>query len=170
MFFFYYSSAYEACPLPRTKSSSNSGSGSSHKLIVFESCAKGDMVFVVWSMRHQQFMVVQDSASLYFVHADSLPALNLRLPPASADEHQIPMPYYAIGKVIEKEYCQARKVIKNAVFNVASFINKFNVFFLAHKKDENRYRVNRGSKFYRIKIAPLVSRLSLRRERLECKF
>lgn len=98
------SSTYEQSPLPRSKSS-----GSSHKFIVLESCAKGDLVFVVWSMRHGQFMVVQDSPSLYFVHGDSLGPLNLRLP-QPGEEPTIPMPYYAIGRVVEKEYCQARKV------------------------------------------------------------
>ncbi|XP_061390309.1 RB1-inducible coiled-coil protein 1 [Musca vetustissima] len=129
-------STYEQSTLPRSKSD-----GSSQKFIVLESCAKGDLVFVVWSMRHGQFMVVQDTPSLYFVHGDSLAALNLRLPPAG-DDSSIPMPYYAIGRVVEKEYCLA-------------------------KKDENRYRVNRGSKFYRIKLVPMVSRQSVRRERLE---
>ena len=68
---------------------------------------------MVWSMRHGQFMVVQDSQSLFFVHGDSLGPLNLRLPSALTDaseELTIPMPYYAIGRVIEKEYCQAKKV------------------------------------------------------------
>lgn len=88
---------------------------SSHKYIVLESCSKGDIVFVVWSMRHGQFMVVQDSQSLFFVHGDSLAGLNLRLPPPvsdAAEELPIPMPYYAIGRVVEKEYCQAKKVSK----------------------------------------------------------
>ncbi|XP_005184835.1 RB1-inducible coiled-coil protein 1 [Musca domestica] len=129
-------STYEQSTLPRSKSS-----GSSQKSIILESCTKGDLVFVVWSMRHGQFMVVQDSPSLYFVHGDSLAALNLRLP-QPGDDTSIPMPYYAIGRVVEKEYCQARK-------------------------DENRYRVNRGSKFYRIKLVPLLFRQSVRRERLE---
>ncbi|XP_065355086.1 RB1-inducible coiled-coil protein 1 [Calliphora vicina] len=129
-------STYDQSPLTRSKSG-----GSSHKLIVLESCTKGDLVLVVWSIRHAQFMVVQDSASLYFVHGDSLTALNLRLPPAG-EESTIPMPYYAIGRVVDKEYCQARK-------------------------DENRYRVNRGSKFYRIKLAPMVSRQFSRRDRFE---
>lgn len=98
------SSTYEQSTLPRSKSS-----GSSQKSIILESCTKGDLVFVVWSMRHGQFMVVQDSPSLYFVHGDSLAALNLRLP-QPGDDTSIPMPYYAIGRVVEKEYCQARKV------------------------------------------------------------
>ncbi|XP_017082176.2 RB1-inducible coiled-coil protein 1 isoform X2 [Drosophila eugracilis] len=131
---------------------SKSGVSSSHRSIALEGCARGDLVFVVWSMRHAQFMVVQDSLTLYFVHADSLAGLQLTAPatPTPALEpslavvelNQIPLPYYAIGRVIDKEYCQARK-------------------------DDNRYRVSRGSKFYRIKLAPLPSRNASRRERLE---
>ncbi|EDW67071.2 early endosome antigen 1 isoform X1 [Drosophila virilis] len=148
--------------LTRSKSSGGGGGGggsssSSHRHITLEGCSKGDLVFVIWSMRHGQFMVVQDSLTLYFVHADSLPALQLTaptttasssLPPgaegplAVAELNHIPLPYYAIGRIIDKEYCQARK-------------------------DENRYRVSKGSKFYRIKLAPLSSRYPLRRERLE---
>ncbi|XP_064553484.1 RB1-inducible coiled-coil protein 1 isoform X2 [Drosophila montana] len=145
--------------LTRSKSSGGGGgsSSSSHRHITLEGCTKGDLVFVIWSMRHGQFMVVQDSLTLYFVHADSLPALQLTaptttasssLPPgaegplAVAELNQIPLPYYAIGRIIDKEYCQARK-------------------------DENRYRVSKGSKFYRIKLAPLSSRYPFRRERLE---
>ncbi|XP_020812785.1 RB1-inducible coiled-coil protein 1 [Drosophila serrata] len=135
--------------LTRSKSSGTS----SHRAIALEGCARGDLVFVVWSMRHAQFMVVQDSLTLYFVHADSLAGLQLTAPSAGptpagesstvvAELNQIPLPYYAIGRVIDKEYCQARK-------------------------DDNRYRVSRGSKFYRIKLAPLPSRNSARRERLE---
>ncbi|XP_055851819.1 RB1-inducible coiled-coil protein 1 isoform X2 [Episyrphus balteatus] len=131
-------SAMEASTLPRSKSS-----GSNHRYVVLESCSKGDIVFVVWSMRHYQFMVVQDSASLYFVNADSLSALNLRLP--GPGELEMPSPFYALGRVVHKEYCQARK-------------------------DENRYRVNKGSKFYRIKLEALSrneSKWTGRRERLE---
>ncbi|KAL7729564.1 hypothetical protein ACLKA6_007851 [Drosophila palustris] len=146
-------STYEAVGGTMTRSRS-SGSSSNHRFITLENCAKGDLVFVVWSMRHGQFMVVQDSLTLYFVHADSLAALQLTAPPppplpaaneaplAVVELNQIPLPYYAIGRVIDKEYCQARK-------------------------DENRYRVSKGSKFYRIKLAPLASRNPLRRERLE---
>lgn len=36
-------------------------------------------------------------------------------------------------------------------------------------QDENRYRVAKGSKFYRIKLAPIPSRAAARRERTECK-
>uniref|UniRef100_A0A1A9WH20 RB1-inducible coiled-coil protein 1 n=1 Tax=Glossina brevipalpis TaxID=37001 RepID=A0A1A9WH20_9MUSC len=128
-------STYDQTALSRSKSSTTS-----QKFIVLKSCSKGDLVFVVWSVRHGQFIVVQDSPSLYFVHGDSLPCLNLRLPQSGEATPTIPMPYYAVGRVIEKECCQARK-------------------------DENRYRVSRGSKFYRIKLAPF--RQTTRQERLD---
>lgn len=134
MHFFSYknSSTYElgaagmSGTLTRSKSSGGGSSSSSHRHITLEGCSKGDLVFVIWSMRHGQFMVVQDSLTLYFVHADSLPALQLTaptttassssLPPgaegplAVAELNHIPLPYYAIGRIIDKEYCQARKV------------------------------------------------------------
>ncbi|EDV43789.1 uncharacterized protein Dana_GF16341, isoform B [Drosophila ananassae] len=149
------SSAYDL-NLGATMTRSRSSGISNHRVIALEGCARGDLVFVVWSMRHGQFMVVQDSLTLYFVHAESLAALQLTPPLTSlpaiagagdsslpvAEINQIPLPYYAIGRVIDKEYCQARK-------------------------DDNRYRVSRGSKFYRIKLAPLPSRNTTRRERLE---
>ncbi|EDW84330.2 uncharacterized protein Dwil_GK13205 [Drosophila willistoni] len=144
---------------PSNTAMARSKSSSGHRYIALEGCGKGDYVFVVWSIRHGQFMVVQDSLTLYFVHADSLASLQLVAPPtqqiaagptgtesppslAVAELNQIPLPYYAIGRVIDKEYCQARK-------------------------NENRYRVSKGSKFYRIKLAPLPSRNPQRRERLE---
>ncbi|XP_030245669.1 RB1-inducible coiled-coil protein 1 isoform X2 [Drosophila navojoa] len=145
-----------------TRSKSSVPSSSSHRYITLEGCAKGDLVFVIWSIRHAQFMVVQDSQTLYFVHAGSLPALQLTAPttqvaqplssgaaagvPSTQEEpNHIPLPYYAIGRVVDKEYCQARK-------------------------DENRYRVSKGSKFYRIKLAPVSSRYPQRCDRLECNY
>lgn len=90
---------------------------SSHKYLLLDSCNKGDVVFVVWSMRHSQYMVVQDSPILYFVHGDCLSAMNLRMPAtpspsenAIVENTLLPVPYYAIGRVIDREYCQARKV------------------------------------------------------------
>ncbi|XP_017874895.1 PREDICTED: RB1-inducible coiled-coil protein 1 isoform X1 [Drosophila arizonae] len=142
-----------------TRSKSIVSSSSSQRYITLEGCAKGDLVFVIWSIRHAQFMVVQDSQTLYFVHAGSLPALQLTapttqaaqplslgaatgVPSAQEEPNHIPLPYYAIGRVVDKEYCQARK-------------------------DENRYRVSKGSKFYRIKLAPVSSRYPHRYDRLE---
>ncbi|XP_067647812.1 RB1-inducible coiled-coil protein 1 [Eurosta solidaginis] len=129
-------------------------SNSSHKYMLLDSCNKGDVVFVVWSVRHNQYMVVQDSPVLYFVHGDSLTAMNLRMPPTPApsestilDNMLLPVPYYAIGRVIDREYCQA-------------------------KKDENRYRVSKGTRFYRIKLTPLSSmqHFMTRREKIDSSF
>ncbi|SPP83137.1 RB1-inducible coiled-coil protein 1 [Drosophila guanche] len=155
------SSSYDLPSIGGTLTRSKSTGGSSQRSIALEGCSRGDLVFVVWSMRHAQFMVVQDSLTLYFVHGDSLAGLQLAPPNAlapssgtadasvavpvhmaAADLNQIPLPYYAIGRVVDKEYCQARK-------------------------DDNRYHVSRGSKFYRIKLAPMPSRNASRRERLE---
>lgn len=96
------------------------------RLITLEGCNKNDLVFVVWNIRHGQFVVVQDSHTLYFVHADSLPGLNLTPPPPAPllseasnelalTSNQIPVPYYGIGRVIDKEYCQARKVSQSDI-------------------------------------------------------
>lgn len=98
------------------------------RLLTLEGCNKHDLVFVVWNIRHGQFVVVQDSNTLYFVHADSLAGLNLTAPPSAAPllseasnepaplPNQIPVPYYGIGRVIDKEYCQARKVSQNDIY------------------------------------------------------
>ncbi|XP_017485725.1 PREDICTED: RB1-inducible coiled-coil protein 1 [Rhagoletis zephyria] len=127
---------------------------SSHKYMLLDSCNKGDIVFIVWSVRHNQYMVVQDSPVLYFVHGDSLLGMNLRMPLAPAPSEStimenmlLPVPYYAIGRVVDREYCQA-------------------------KKDENRYRVSKGTRFYRIKLAPLSSMQHwiARREKIESSF
>lgn len=120
------------------------------KCVVLESCGKGDIVFVIWNTRHCQFMVVQQSPNLYFVHGDSLQGLNLHLPPnQSTDEHAnsttitssgslsqsqisstiIPMPFYALGRVVEKEYCQARKVIF-IYFNIFFTFRNYNILIL----------------------------------------
>ncbi|KAI9579740.1 hypothetical protein GQX74_000528 [Glossina fuscipes] len=140
-------STYDQTALSRSKSSTAT---TSQKFIVLKSCSKGDLVFVVWSVRHGQFIVVQDSPSLYFVHGDSLAGLNLRLPQPNEATPSIPMPYYAVGRVIEKECCQARKVTSSTFMQA----------------DENRYRVSRGSKFYRIKLAPF--RQTTRQEPFSC--
>lgn len=147
------------------------------RLITLEGCNKNDLVFVVWNIRHGQFVVVQDSHTLYFVHADSLPGLNLTPPPPAPllseasnelalTSNQIPVPYYGIGRVIDKEYCQARKVSHKVIY--PNWIASQLLFSLL--QDENRYRVAKGSKFYRIKLAPIPSRTFARRERTECKW
>lgn len=94
--------------------------------VTINSCSKNDSVLVAYNSFHNQYIIVQDSPLLYFLHADSYSGLNLM----TIQHNQIPKTCYCIGKVIDKEYCHA-------------------------KKDENRYRVGKGTKFYRVKVRPL---------------
>lgn len=115
---------------------------------------------------------------MYFLHAESHPGLSLELPSGSTattttmavsalgtgDHHQQQQQQLicnqqpqaitqCIGKVIDKEYCYARK-------------------------DENRYKVPRGTKFYRVKVRPRspgrctepAGKCCSRRDRLDCNF
>lgn len=90
---------------------------------------------------HFVLLFCQDHPTLYFLHADSHAAFNLAVPTsnsstsstmgtspaASTIDHPVLRP--CLGKVVEKEYCYARK-------------------------DENRYKVSRGTRFYRVKVRP----------------
>lgn len=78
------------------------------------------------------------------MHELSHKCLNLKYP--KGDDFT-PTKLYSIGRVVNKEYCYA-------------------------KKDENRYKVSKGTKFYRIRIVPILpikysesSRSSSRQER-----
>ncbi|GLG97006.1 Uncharacterized protein GBIM_03857 [Gryllus bimaculatus] len=89
------------------------------------SCNIGDAVLVVWDEEHQNYTILQESSTLYFLHTDCLDSLGLKI--QSGDS---PRRLYSTGEVIEKEYCHA-------------------------KKAENRYRVPKGTKFYRVKVRPV---------------
>ncbi|KAJ1525712.1 hypothetical protein ONE63_008923 [Megalurothrips usitatus] len=89
------------------------------------SCIPGDAILVVWDDTHQNYVVLQESSTLFFVHSDSLESLGLALE-AEGSKRKI----YSTAEVVEKEYCHARK-------------------------SENRYHVPKGTKFYRVKVRPL---------------
>lgn len=91
--------------------------------VTINSCSKDDIVLVVWNSTHEQYTIVQDSSVLYFLHAESYNELKLTL----VSPNTCPRVCYCIGKVTDKEYCHA-------------------------KKDENRYKVGKGTKFYRVKV------------------
>lgn len=93
--------------------------------VTINSCTKDDVVLIVWNATHEQYTIIQDSSILYFLHAESYNIMNLVSVPPCA----YPKVCYCIGKVTDKEYCHA-------------------------KKDENRYKVEKGTKFYRVKIRP----------------
>lgn len=96
--------------------------------ISIQNCAKGDLVMFVYNAMYDQYTVIQNAPVLYFLHADSYAAFNLSaLVPGT-----IPKVLHGIGTVNDKEYCHARK-------------------------DENRYKVSRGTRFYRVKVKPVPS-------------
>lgn len=88
--------------------------------VTINSCSKDDVVLVVWNSTHEQYIIVQDSSILYFLHAESYNDLKLTTSTS-------PRVCFCIGRVTDKEYCHA-------------------------KKDENRYKVGKGTKFYRVKV------------------
>uniref|UniRef100_A0A7G3ATQ4 RB1-inducible coiled-coil protein 1 n=1 Tax=Lutzomyia longipalpis TaxID=7200 RepID=A0A7G3ATQ4_LUTLO len=108
----------------KSKSSSSLGKG----LITISTCSKGDLVIVVWNSIHEQYIIVQDTSILYFLHGESYNTLKLPRLTVNETPHMIPL----VAKVIEKEFCVARK-------------------------DENRYKVSKGTKFYRVKVEPVSS-------------
>lgn len=69
--------------------------------------------------------IPQDSSTIFFLHCSSYEAL--KLPQLANDS--VPTVTSCVGKVEHKEYCVARK-------------------------DENRYKVPKGTNFYRVKVRP----------------
>ena len=74
--------------------------------VSINSCNNGDVVMVIWNQEYRNFMLVQDTSTLYFLNGDSLADLDLK--PSS--EGQPPPKLHAIGEIVDKEYCSARKV------------------------------------------------------------
>ncbi|XP_063699943.1 RB1-inducible coiled-coil protein 1 isoform X2 [Culicoides brevitarsis] len=103
-------------------------SDTSKRTATIESCGVGDLVTIVWNPTHEQFTIVQDSQTLYFLHAESYADLGLAVPVPPAT---MPAVLHTFGIVTKKDYCRARK-------------------------DENRYKVSKGSQFYVIKAKPRV--------------
>lgn len=91
--------------------------------INLSSCSVGSYVLVVWNSAHNHYVITQDSPTMFFLHCSSYKDLNL--PQLTADS--VPAVTSCVGKVEHKEYCVARK-------------------------DENRYKVPKGTKFYRVKV------------------
>lgn len=113
--------AVKSSSSPSPKLTSSQSQNLLKNSIPLESCTTDDAVLVVWNAAHKQYTIVQDSKILYFLHGDSYSGLNL-LPPAEGC--LFPNVNFCIGRMVEKEYCHARKA-------------------------ENRYNVAIGTKFYR---------------------
>ncbi|XP_036734850.2 RB1-inducible coiled-coil protein 1 isoform X1 [Manis pentadactyla] len=83
----------------------------------------GDLVLIILDERHDNYVLFTVSPTLYFLHSESLPALDLKPGERASGTSRRP---WVLGKVMEKEYCQA-------------------------KKAQNRFKVPLGTKFYRVK-------------------
>uniref|UniRef100_A0A671NRJ3 RB1-inducible coiled-coil protein 1 n=1 Tax=Sinocyclocheilus anshuiensis TaxID=1608454 RepID=A0A671NRJ3_9TELE len=83
----------------------------------------GDLVLIILDERHDNYVLFTVGPTLYFLHSESLTSLDLK--PATGETRRP----WVLGKVMEKEYCQA-------------------------KKAQNRFKVPLGTKFYRVKAVP----------------
>ncbi|KAM6410643.1 RB1-inducible coiled-coil protein 1 isoform 3-T3 [Pluvialis apricaria] len=86
----------------------------------------GDLVLIILDERHDNYVLFTVSPTLYFLHSESLAALDLKPGECASGASRRP---WVLGKVMEKEYCQA-------------------------KKAQNRFKVPLGTKFYRVKAVP----------------
>uniref|UniRef100_A0A7N8YAZ9 RB1-inducible coiled-coil protein 1 n=1 Tax=Mastacembelus armatus TaxID=205130 RepID=A0A7N8YAZ9_9TELE len=92
-------------------------------VLLYFSFQVGDLVLIILDERHDNYVLFTVGPTLYFLHSESLTALDLK--PASGTSRRP----WVLGKVMEKEYCQA-------------------------KKAQNRFKVPLGTKFYRVKAVP----------------
>lgn len=88
----------------------------------------GDLVLIILDERHDNYVLFTVGPTLYFLHSESLTALDLK-PGEPPHLQEAPPPQqvftgglfvvpasgtsrrpWVLGKVIEKEYCQAKKV------------------------------------------------------------
>nr|QSV39522.1 autophagy associated protein [Locusta migratoria] len=69
------------------------------------SCNVGDAVLVVWNEVHRNYLILQETSTLYFLHQDCLDVLGLR-PSSDGSQRRL----YCTGEVTDKEYCHALKM------------------------------------------------------------
>ncbi|XP_044020497.1 RB1-inducible coiled-coil protein 1 isoform X2 [Aphidius gifuensis] len=99
--------------------------------ISLNTCNTGDCVIVLWDTKHSNYIVLQETKTMYFLHSDCTDTLDLR-----PSRDGLPKQTYVLGQVIDKQYCHA-------------------------KKPENRYKVPQGTKFYRVRVRRLARDLDL---------
>uniref|UniRef100_A0A671N070 RB1-inducible coiled-coil protein 1-like n=2 Tax=Sinocyclocheilus anshuiensis TaxID=1608454 RepID=A0A671N070_9TELE len=115
-------SAVEASMMTMSQSMSSVSSRHSEKIAIRD-FQVGDLVLIILDERHDNYVLFTVGPTLYFLHSESLTALDLK--PATGATRRP----WVLGKVMEKEYCQA-------------------------KKAQNRFKVPLGTKFYRVKAVP----------------
>ncbi|XP_072323879.1 RB1-inducible coiled-coil protein 1 isoform X2 [Scyliorhinus torazame] len=109
--------------LERMSQSMSSVSSRHSDKIAIRDFQVGDLVLIILDERHDNYVLFTVGPTLYFLHSESLGALDLKPVPGSSRRP------WVLGKVMEKEYCQA-------------------------KKAQNRFKVPLGTKFYRVKAVP----------------
>ncbi|XP_022084289.1 RB1-inducible coiled-coil protein 1-like [Acanthaster planci] len=97
------------------------GSTSRAEKISIVDISVGDLVLIFFEEPRDNYVVFSIEPTLYFVHSESLPGLDLKRHGSDGPKRQ-----WIIGRVSDKEYCQA-------------------------KKANNRFKVAMGTKFYRVK-------------------
>lgn len=90
-------------PIKKSESIYASKIQTSGKLTI-DQCKSGDQVLVIWDQSHENFRILQQNKHMYFLHLDSMEALNLEIVDGK------PNKFYCVGEVVDKEYCHARKV------------------------------------------------------------
>ncbi|XP_076271158.1 autophagy-related 17 isoform X2 [Rhynchophorus ferrugineus] len=128
-----------------------------------DTCRAGDIVLVLWDAKHHNYKILQESKHIYFLHSDSLEVLGLTI----VDNN--PNKAHCIGEVIDKEYCHARK--NRRLGEYTEFISEkdgsvkardeviyreyvaFVTFY--DTSNGNRYKVPKGTKFFRVKVKPI---------------
>ncbi|XP_069995576.1 RB1-inducible coiled-coil protein 1 isoform X3 [Penaeus vannamei] len=104
--------------------------------ISIHSCQPGEAVLLVWDDIHLHYRVLlEGNPHLHFLHTDAYVPLGLSKGVRPEPPHKM----YCTAEVVSKEFCQA-------------------------KKDENRFRVPKGTKFYRVMAKPWDSEDSSRRD------
>uniref|UniRef100_A0A6Q2ZEC7 RB1-inducible coiled-coil protein 1 n=1 Tax=Esox lucius TaxID=8010 RepID=A0A6Q2ZEC7_ESOLU len=71
----------------------------------------GDLVLIILDERHDNYVLFTVGPTLYFLHSESLTALDLK-PGQTSGASRRP---WVLGKVMEKEYCQAKKVMYSRI-------------------------------------------------------
>uniref|UniRef100_A0A8C4R2V6 Autophagy-related protein 11 C-terminal domain-containing protein n=1 Tax=Eptatretus burgeri TaxID=7764 RepID=A0A8C4R2V6_EPTBU len=107
-------------PTEKLMSQSLSAASHHHEKISIRDFLVGDLVLIVLVERYDNYLLFTVGPTLFFLHTECLEALGLRSVPGE------PRKSCVLGKLVEKEYCQAKKV-------------------------QNRFNVPLGTKFYRVK-------------------
>uniref|UniRef100_A0A673XAX7 RB1-inducible coiled-coil protein 1 n=1 Tax=Salmo trutta TaxID=8032 RepID=A0A673XAX7_SALTR len=112
--------------LERMSQSMSSVSSRHSEKIAIRDFQVGDLVLIILDERHDNYVLFTVGPTLYFLHSESLTALDLKPDPMFTSASGASRRPWVLGKVMEKEYCQA-------------------------KKAQNRFKVPLGTKFYRVK-------------------